>query len=92
MYFEDDEILGGTPQSRFLDIVFHANRNVAKDTLTEIVEWMAALELVVEQKCGLDVEKEVKQILFDESKQEMLENKKNSLYIEYMGKILSQSE
>ena len=92
MYFEDDEVLGGTPKSRFLDIVFHANRNVAQETLAEIIEWMAALELIVEEKCRLDVEKEVRQILFDESKQEMLEHKKNSLYIEYMGKILSQSE
>ena len=92
MYFEDDEVLGGTPKSRFMDIVFHANRNVAQDTLAEIIEWMAALELIVEQKCYLDVEKEVRQILLDESKQEILEQKKNSLYIEYMGKILSQSE
>ncbi|SMC09805.1 DUF2018 family protein [Nitratiruptor tergarcus] len=92
MYFEDDDVLGGTPKSRFLDIVFHANRNVVEGELENIMEWMAALELIIEQKCGLDVEKEVQQVLYDESKKKELENKLNSLYIEYMGKILSQSE
>ena len=92
MYFEDDDVLGGTPKSRFFDIVFHANRNVVTKELEEIIEWMAALELIVEQKCGLDVEKEVRNILFDESRAKELEQKINSLYIEYMGKILSQSE
>ncbi|BCD62398.1 hypothetical protein NitYY0826_C1274 [Nitratiruptor sp. YY08-26] len=92
MYFEDDDVLGGTPKSRFLDIVFHANRNVVEGELENIMEWMAALELIIEQKCGFDVEKEVQQVLYDESKKKELENKLNSLYIEYMGKILSQSE
>ncbi|WP_201334005.1 MULTISPECIES: DUF2018 family protein [unclassified Nitratiruptor] len=92
MYFEDDDVLGGSPKSRFIDIVFHANRNVVEKELEEIMEWMAALELIIEQKCDLDVEKEVRNILFDDSKKKDLENKVNSLYIEYMGKILSQSE
>ncbi|MRI58511.1 MAG: DUF2018 domain-containing protein [Epsilonproteobacteria bacterium] len=92
MYFEDDDIIGGTPKSRFLDIVFHANRNVVEGELEKMVEWMAALELIIEQKCGLDVEKEVKQIIHDEEKRKELENKMNSIYIEYMGQILSQSE
>ncbi len=92
MYFEDDDIIGGTPKSRFLDIVFHANRNVVEGELEKMVEWMAALELIIEEKCGLDVEKEVKQIIYDEEKRKELENKMNSIYIEYMGKILSQSE
>ncbi len=92
MYFEDDEILGGSPKSRFLDILFHANRNVVEGEIEKMVEWMAALELIVEEKCGLDVEKEVANVLYDEEKRAKLEQKVNSLYIEYMGKILSQSE
>ncbi len=92
MYFEDDDVLGGTPKSRFIDIVFNANRNVVEGELEKMVEWMAAMELIIEEKCGLDVEEEVNRILHDESKKEQLEQKINSLYIEYMGKILSQSE
>lgn len=91
MYFEDDEVLGGSPKSRFFDIVFHANKNVVEGEIEKMVEWMAALEMVVE-KCGLDPEKEVQKILYDESKKAELENRVNSLYIEYMGQILSQSE
>ncbi len=92
MYFEDDEILGGSPKSRFLDILFHANRNVVEGEVEKMIEWMAALELIVEEKCGLDVEKEVANVLYDEEQRAKLEQKVNSLYIEYMGKILSQSE
>ena len=91
MYFEDDDVLGGSPKSRFFDVVFHANRNVVEGELEKMVEWMAALEIVVE-KCGLDPEKEVQKILYDVSKKEELDNRVNSLYIEYMGQILSQSE
>ncbi len=92
MYFEDDDILGGSPKSRFFDILFHANRNVVEAEVEKMVEWMAALELIVEEKCGLDVEKEVVNVLYDEEQRAKLEQKVNSLYIEYMGKILSQSE
>ncbi len=92
MYFEDDEILGGSPKSRFLDILFHANRNVVEGEVEKMIEWMAALELIIEEKCGLDVEKEVANVLYDEEQRAKLEQKVNSLYIEYMGKILSQSE
>ncbi len=92
MYFEDDDILGGTPKSRFFDIIFHANRNVVEGEIEKMVEWMAALELLLEEKCGLDAEEEVRKVLFDEAKKQELENRINSLYIEYMGQILSQSE
>jgi len=91
MYFEDDDILGGSPKSRFFDVIFNANSNVVEQELENMVEWMAALELIIEKKCGLDVEEEVKKVLFSQDNDE-LENKKNSLFIEYMGKILSQSE
>ena len=92
MYFEDDEVLGGSPKSRFFDILFHANRNVVETEIEKMMEWMAALELIIEQKCGLDVEKEVAKVLYDGEQRAQLEQKLNSLYIEYMGKILSQSE
>ncbi len=91
MYFEDDDILGGTPKSRFFDTIFHANRNVVTSELEKLMEWMAALELIVEG-CGLDVESEVQRVLHDESRQKDLQERVQSLYIEYMGKILSQSE
>jgi len=91
MYFEDDDVLGGTPESRFMDIVFGANRNVVRDELAKIIEWLAALELIAEER-GIDVENEVQKLLHDESRRAELENKANSLYIEYMGQILSKSE
>ncbi|MRI83086.1 MAG: DUF2018 domain-containing protein [Nitratiruptor sp.] len=93
MYFEDDEILGGTPKSRFFDVIFHANRNVVQEELERLIEWMAALELLVEERCGVeDLEGAINQILHDQERAEDLQRRVNSLYIEYMGQILSKSE
>jgi len=92
MYFEDDEFIGGTPKSRFLDTLFHANRNVVEGEIEKILEWMAGLEMILEERCGLDPQEEVKKLLFDQSKQKELENRVNSLYLEHTANILSQSE
>jgi len=93
MFNDVDDFLTGTPKSKFLDIVFHANRNVVESELEKIIEWLAALELILEKEFGIDnVEKKIKYFIADEKNKKELENKTNSLYIEYMGKILSQSE
>ena len=93
MFNDVDDFMMGTPSSKFLDIVFNANRNVVEGELGRLMEWMAALELIIEKECNIeDVEKKVKYFLADESNKKELENKLNSLYIESMGNILSQSE
>ncbi|MRJ03181.1 MAG: DUF2018 family protein [Epsilonproteobacteria bacterium] len=92
MYFEDDDFLGGSPRSRFFDTIFHANRNVVEGELEKMVEWLAALEIIAEERCGIDVEREVERLLHNEERRKELENRIHSLYIEYMGQILSKSE
>jgi len=93
MFNDVDDFLMGTPSSKFLDIVFHANRNVVQKELERVMEWMAAMELILEKECGVeDVEKKVKYFIANEENKKELENKLNSLYIESMGNILSQSE
>jgi len=92
MYFEDDEFIGGTPKSRFIDAIFHASRNVVTAEIDKIFEWIAALEIALEEQCKKEPEEVVKSILFDENKQKELENRINSLYLEHTANILSQSE
>ncbi|WP_281950955.1 DUF2018 family protein [Nitrosophilus kaiyonis] len=93
MFNDVDDFMMGTPSSKFKDIVFNANRNVVENELDRLIEWMAALELILEKECGVDdVEKKVKYFIANEENKDELENKKNSLYIESMGNILSESE
>ena len=93
MFNDVDDFLMGTPSSKFLDIVFNANRNIVHKELERLMEWMAALELILEKECAIeDVEKKVKYFIANEENKKELENKLNSLYIESMGNILSESE
>jgi len=46
--FEDeDDIFMGSPKSKFLDVVFNANRGVAEFELERIMERMAILEMML---------------------------------------------
>jgi len=93
MFRDVDDFMTGTPSSKFKDIIFHANRNVVENELDRLIEWMAALELILEKEYGVeDIEKKVKYFIANEENKEELENKKNSLYIESMGNILTQAE
>ncbi len=93
MFNDVDDFLMGTPKSKFIDIVFNANRNVVEAELERLIEWMAAMELILEKEYGVeDVEKKIRYFLADEENKAELENKVNSLYIESMGNILTQSE
>lgn len=91
MFNDVDDFLMGTPKSKFIDIVFHANRNIAEGELERLIEWMAAMELILEKECGIDDEK-IKEFIANVENKKELENKMNSLYIESMGNILSESE
>ncbi|WP_187646784.1 DUF2018 family protein [Nitrosophilus labii] len=93
MFNDVDDFMMGTPKSKFIDIVFHANKNIVENELERLMEWMAALELILEKECNIDdVEKKVKYFIANEENKKELENKTNSLYIESMGNILTQSE
>ncbi|WP_200762187.1 DUF2018 family protein [Nitrosophilus alvini] len=91
LFNDEDDFLMGTPKSKFFDIVFHANRNIVHNELERLMRRMAALELIVEKELGIeDVEKKIAS--FEPENTEEIENRTNSLYIESMGNILSESE
>ncbi len=91
--FEDeDDIFMGSPKSKFLEIVYNANRNVAEAELLKLVERIAALELLLEER-GVDeheLESLLKTLPFEKASE--LDMATKNLYIECVGNILSQSE
>ncbi len=90
--FEDEEdIFGGSPKSKFMDVIFNANNDVVRQELAKFIEKAATMEMMLEEKLGTDdVNAAVTQYYF--SHQDECDNKTKSLYVEIMGEILSQSE
>lgn len=89
--FEDEEnIFGGSPKSKFMDAVFTANNDVVRYDLEKIIEKMAAMELMLEEHVGEDIDRAVENFQMQNSFE--CESKTKSLYIELTGSIVSKSE
>jgi len=89
--FEDEEdIFGGSPKSKFMDVAFNANNDIVRQELALFIEKAATMEMMLEKYVGEDVNEAVKQHYF--ANQDDCDTKVKSIYIEIMGSILSQSE
>lgn len=88
--FEDeDDIFMGSPKSKFLDIVFNANRGLVEFELEKLVEKLAILELMSNEDEEL-LEKKLLEYKF--SNEDDVQMKQKSLFIEFMGNVLTQNE
>ncbi len=92
MFLEDDDLFGGSPQKKYFDIIFNANRNLVEFALTENLEKMAAFEMLLEEMLGED--KDIAQIIqnYKLNNLDKIAEKVTSLYIEGMGDILTKNE
>ncbi len=90
LFEDDDDIFLGSPKSKFLDIVFNANNNLVKNELSAIINRMAALEIMLDEKVGGDWERELATNNYMRTSE--VDEKAKSLYIEFTGNILTQAE
>ncbi len=81
------EIFEGTPEERWLEILFHANRTLAQNELLSLLERLSLLELSLDSLDPSWEERLKAQENLSEVKKKM-----GSLAIESMGRILSQNE
>jgi len=86
---DEDNIFGGSPRSKFMDIVFNANNDIVRQELEKMVYRMAALEVALEKQ-GIDSDMAVKEVSFDNANE--VEDMAKNIYINVAGDILSQSE
>jgi len=89
--FDDDDYMMTTPKENFFQILRTANQNIVENELEKLIERLAVAEKILEEK-GLEEEYEQRvrtEIVTDPSD---LENRKNSLFIETVGTIVSQCE
>jgi hypothetical protein len=89
--FEDEEdIFGGSPRSKFMDVVFNANNDIVRQELENFIEKVAVMELMLEESVGDDIDRAVAN--YRNAHLDEVAQKTKSLYVELMGAVLSQSE
>jgi len=89
--FEDEEdIFGGSPRSKFMDVVFNANNDIVRQELENFIEKAATMELMLEKQIGDDIDSAISQ--YKMNNLDEVNTKTKSIFVEIMGSILSQSE
>ena len=87
LFEDEDNIFGGTPQSKYHDIASQASQEVVKDEFNKIAEKFAVMEALLVAQHGDDVlEDLMKNYAFENSTE--IETKKKSLFIEWTGNIV----
>jgi len=91
LFEDEDDIFLGSPESKFNDIMFNANRNIAINELNAMVKKMAMMEMLLADKFDAEeLEKKLRAMALVEA--EAVDAKTKSIYIELTGNILCQSE
>lgn len=90
---DEDDFLHSSPQEKFCEILFNANRGVCEHEAVRLIKNIAVLEMMVEKELGIDSETLAKMIhsqILEDSME--LHSKVETLYIESMGNVLTQAE
>ncbi len=90
MFFdEDDELFGGSPKSKFFDILYNANRNLVEFELEKMVERFLVYEQMLELR-DADFMRKVDSYILEHPDE--LKNQKNDFFIHFVGDVLSNNE
>ena len=89
--FDDDDYMVTTPKENFFQIIKTANENIVELELDKLIERLAVAEKILEEK---DLEEEFEKLLYTmpATDAQELDDRKNSLYIETVGAIVSKCE
>lgn len=90
---DEDDYFVGSPESKFFDILFNANKNLVKDTLEKHVERYVAMEILLEKLCAqteLELENELIHIKVEQL--DKVHHYKTDFFISTVGDILTQNE
>jgi hypothetical protein len=90
--FEDeDDLFMGSPKSKFIDIIYNANRNLAEAELERIMRRLAATELLLGEFINEDeIDRKVERYLLNEEGK--VDEYVKNIYIEHVGNVLSANE
>ncbi len=87
LFEDEDDIFGGSPRSKFWDIVNQASDDLVKDQFDAIFEKFAIMEVMLQEHYSDDeIERKIKS--YPLTNPDEIENHKKSLYIEFTGDIV----
>jgi len=89
---EEDLLFGGSPKSKYFDVIFNANRNLVEEALSNNLKKIVALEHLLQERLseGEDIDSLIQNYIvsnMDEVEQNLVD-----AYINGMGDILTQNE
>jgi hypothetical protein len=94
MFLEDDDLFGGTPEKKYFDIMFNANRNLVEHYMKTNLEKIAVMEEMLEKHLDLAPDEDVdlhirRHVVNNQTEVDALVT---NLFIVDMGNILTQNE
>jgi len=88
LFEDEDNIFGGSPKSKFWDIVNTASDDLVKEQFDIFMEKFAAMETMLIKEHGEEaVESLLKKYMFENSAE--VEHHKKSAYVELAGEIVT---
>lgn len=91
LFEDEDDIFQGSPKSKFMDIVFNANRDLVEGELERLMERLAVMELLLQEQYGEEgVDTAIKSARFERADEVDFMTK--NLFIESVGNVLTQNE
>ncbi|MCX6074737.1 MAG: DUF2018 family protein [Campylobacterales bacterium] len=91
LFDDEDDIFQGSPRSKFMDIVYAANRDLVQNELERLMERMAVMEMLLQEQYGEDrIDSVIHEATFSRA-DEVADMTKN-LYIISVGNVLSRNE
>ncbi|WP_456428849.1 DUF2018 family protein [Nitratifractor sp.] len=91
LFDDDDDFLSTTPRENFYQVLFTANRNIVENEVEKLIERLAVAEKMLEDQ-GLEEEYERQVLSMPIAEPSEIDNRKNSLFIETVGNIVTQCE
>jgi hypothetical protein len=91
-FHEDDDLFGGTAEKKYFDIIFNANRSVVENALSDNLRKMSAMEALLEEHLGEDMDIEQLVRNYIATNIDKIESDLKNAYIVGMGDILTQAE
>jgi len=87
LFEDEDNIFGGTPESKYHDIASQASDEVVKDEFSKIAQKFAVMEALLIEQYGEDtIDDLIQNYAFENSID--IDTKKKSLFIEWTGNIV----
>ena len=87
LFEDEDDIFGGTPESKYWDIVKQVSPDIARDEFDTMMAKMAAMEqMLMEHHDEELLDKIIERYVF--TNESLIEQRKKSLYMEYAGRLI----